>query len=655
MSEFKYPKEFLSTDPISARLGIKSSFPNAKQNLALLYLLWALNGKKAKYEFYDQEQDGIIIKKEYLENIFHKVEPYLQKRNTGDAKNKTLFELFEKEINSMGLVTDQIESLQVAFELVWCLAKVTFVNKEFSNVQERTGGKRYAKCFEFTSNMDLINYAFLGQENDLNISLISWIFEKSKLIKVNLKENSKEKIELLSNKALDLFSLLSENTAFSIKIPTNSDKNSSLVFKKEGIYRAIIDDKNNKNNVNIIGEKESTGPLRILLTMIRQHMEPYIIMSEGKQKGVVSLDDSRTNTDFIINYAKRLDTNFELSNVDLNNKEETKNTNIEISSENTLKGGKNIIFYGAPGTGKSYGIQNYIRTHGIPDYSAEDGNEDVFRVTLHPEYTYSDFVGQLMPIVKGSDSNNREIIYDFKEGIFTLALKRANFEKDKPIFLVLEEMSRANVAAVFGDLFQLLDRKSNGEGEYAINNELLATKALGKAKDDPVRLPSNLTIIGTVNTSDQNVFAMDNAFKRRFEWHYVSTKVGDNFNNNPNIAIVGVDDKVDWKTFYLSLNDYIIRNLNLNEDKQIGPYFIKFPKNENGEFDDTISKELIKNKLLQYLWEDVESMVDIHSKEGIFNKSIKSFSELYSDFEDDKQIFSNNFLNTLKAANGNNK
>ncbi|GAA2869007.1 AAA family ATPase [Lactobacillus intestinalis] len=246
-------------------------------------------------------------------------------------------------------------------------------------------------------------------------------------------------------------------------------------------------------------------------------------------------------------------------------------------------------------------------------------------------------------------------IYDFKEGIFTLALKRANFEKDKPVFLVLEEMSRANVAAVFGDLFQLLDRKSNGEGEYAINNELLATKALGEEKDDPVRLPSNLTIIGTVNTSDQNVFAMDNAFKRRFEWQYVSTEAGDDFDNNPDIEIVGLNDKVSWKTFYSNLNNYIVRNLNLNEDKQIGPYFIKFSQNANSEFDNDTPEDLIKNKLLQYLWEDVESMVDIHSKEGIFDKSIKSFSELYSDFEKDKQIFSDNFLNTLKAANGNNK
>src|SRR5699024_3494974 len=137
---------------------------------------------------------------------------------------------------------------------------------------------------EFTSNMDLINYAFLGQEDELNIALTTWIFEKSKVIKVNLKEYSKDKIDFLSNKALDLFSLLSENTAFSIKVPTSNDKGSSLVFKKEGIYRALIDEKNNKSNVNIVGEKETTGPLRILLTMIRQHMEPYITMSKENKK-----------------------------------------------------------------------------------------------------------------------------------------------------------------------------------------------------------------------------------------------------------------------------------------------------------------------------------------------------------------------------------
>ena len=133
--------------------------------------------------------------------------------------------------------------------------------------------------------------------------------------------------------------------------------------------------------------------------------------------------------------------------------------------------GKNIIYYGAPGTGKSYCINEEIKKV-YPNFNDETNEEStfVFRTTLHPEYTYTDFVGQVMP-----KSNEGEVTYDFRPGVFTKALAKAieHENEGKPVYLVLEELSRSNVSAVFGDLFQLLDRK-DGRSEYSITNSLIA-------------------------------------------------------------------------------------------------------------------------------------------------------------------------------------
>ena len=109
------------------------------------------------------------------------------------------------------------------------------------------------------------------------------------------------------------------------------------------------------------------------------------------------------------------------------------------------------IFYGAPGTGKSFAITKFLNDEGVE-------NEYIFRVTFHPEYTYSDFVGQLLPSVKESG----EITYSFSKGEFTKALEKAYQDTSKNVYLIIEEMSRGNCSAIFGDIFQLLDRYNEG-------------------------------------------------------------------------------------------------------------------------------------------------------------------------------------------------
>ncbi|MFQ7385619.1 MAG: AAA family ATPase [Streptococcus salivarius] len=313
----------------------------------------------------------------------------------------------------------------------------------------------------------------------------------------------------------------------------------------------------------------------------------------------------------------------------------------DIINQSELEPIPNCIYYGAPGTGKSHNVSELIKNY-YPSFNktVSEDSHFVFRTTLHPEYTYNDFVGQLMPVKKGENIN-----YEFTPGVFSLALKKALINPQKYVFLVLEELSRANVASVFGDLFQLLDRK-DGISEYSITNSLIANFVYAKDSDPldkdysnhKIFLPANLVIIGTVNTNDQNVFVMDTAFKRRFDWEYISTDpVGDNL-NNPEFEYQ-TSHTIKWWDFYQKLNQFITSVMNLGEDKQIGQFFIHFKDDKEK------NKKLIQNKLLQYLWEDVQK-VSYASK--LFSEEIKNFSDLYKKFGRGEKIFSKEFLELLE-------
>lgn len=306
------------------------------------------------------------------------------------------------------------------------------------------------------------------------------------------------------------------------------------------------------------------------------------------------------------------------------------------------------IYYGAPGTGKSYKIDEILEQKSV-------FSEFIFRVTFHPEYTYSDFIGQLLPKIVDKPDGSKEITYDFSKGVFTQALEKAYEDTSKDVYLILEEMSRGDVAAIFGDIFQLLDRiptgTQKGYSRYFVNNDIVA-KDIIAIIDSKIKLPPNLFILGTVNTSDQNVFVMDTAFKRRFDWEYISVKpvknnTGSSYLNNPNINVIQTDDKPQekqWVQFYMGLNKFIFHkeNLELGEDKQIGQFFIEF---ENASSPDLI-KEKIQNKLLHYLWNDVQK-ASFKRNITLFSKSISSFSELYDNYGADKCVFSSEFLECL--------
>ena len=321
-----------------------------------------------------------------------------------------------------------------------------------------------------------------------------------------------------------------------------------------------------------------------------------------------------------------------------------------------------IIYFGAPGTGKSYCAKERIK--GI-------SNSKIFRVTIHPEFLYTDFIGQLLPEnIPGVGTT-----FIFKEGPFTRALMEAYVDTNKDVYLVLEELSRGNVSAIFGDIFQLLDRDKHFKSQYPVINKDISDK-IPQLIGDEILLPSNFNIICTVNMNDQNVFPMDTAFKRRFDWEYISTDPAidtttgliDSKLNNPkmNIAIDSIranDLETTWQSFYMALNRFITdkeKGLGKKEDKQVGQFFIDFGDritiNTNSN---TVSISgpaissvniIIKNKLLNYLWQDVQGMNTIKSSVSLFDKRINSYDNLYKNFGTDK-IFSDVFINEFLLPN----
>lgn len=311
------------------------------------------------------------------------------------------------------------------------------------------------------------------------------------------------------------------------------------------------------------------------------------------------------------------------------------------------------IYYGAPGTGKSHKIDTDI-VSGVSD-------DRVFRVTFYPDFTYGDFIGQLLPKVIPSalPGGTSTITYDFQKGVFTQALEKAYENTANDVYLIIEEMSRGDCAAIFGDIFQLLDRKRTGVeagySKYFITNELIAKDIIPlRINGNKVKLPPNFHILGTVNTSDQNVYVMDTAFKRRFEWEYVSTNpVIDSpngvtpkvYKNNVQLNIHDGSTlrSISWVDLYQKLNNFIADDgyLGLGEDKQLGPFFIEFDTTASADH-----KKQVKNKLLHYLWDDVHK-ASYKSDVRLFKDDLSTFKKLYEAFERDEQIFSKDFLNTL--------
>ena len=372
-----------------------------------------------------------------------------------------------------------------------------------------------------------------------------------------------------------------------------------------------------------------------------------------------SLFELRENTNLIENQPQEI--------------EESTNSNAPVR----ISGGTNILLYGVPGSGKSWTIEH--------EYCKKDSK--VRRLVFHPDYTYSDFIGQILPNV----SDNGQVSYKFTPGPFTTILRDAYQNPDKEYILIIEEINRGNAPAIFGEVFQLLDRikdnseirhKTVGTSEYGIFNENIAKVVY----DDPrhkVRIPSNLSIIGTMNTSDQNVLTLDTAFQRRWEMRLIENNFEHVDKKLANAQIL--DTGVTWRTFCTEINDIIVGNnarMTSSEDKRLGAYFVHLQDLEyddkmgnltDGEYNSLREKEendilseqdkiriaeirtamkqnrKFPEKVIKYLWDDAFKF----NREIVFNiteyqsleQVIRHF--MYSTGEDRLDMFKDNVKNAF--------
>lgn len=252
-------------------------------------------------------------------------------------------------------------------------------------------------------------------------------------------------------------------------------------------------------------------------------------------------------------------------------KEDVKTATNYLDFTERNQSGVNVLLYGVPGSGKSWTIKH--------EYCKKGSH--VERLVFHPDYTYSDFIGQILPAV----DVNGQVSYKFTPGPFTKILEQAYKHPQEEYILIIEEINRGNAPAIFGEVFQLLDRKVEildinddgypiGTSEYGITNASIADIVYANS-DHEVRIPSNLSIIGTMNTSDQNVFTLDTAFQRRWEMRLIEN----NFEHvDRSLADAEIlDTGVTWQTFCTEINSIIVGNnarMTSAEDKRLGAYFV---------------------------------------------------------------------------------
>lgn len=314
---------------------------------------------------------------------------------------------------------------------------------------------------------------------------------------------------------------------------------------------------------------------------------------------------------------------------------------------------RQIIYYGAPGTGKSHKIKEQLE--GV-------SKENIFRTTFHPDSDYSTFVGAYKPtrgkrplyglnggltvrLNDGEDLSEDTITYKFVPQAFLNAYMQAYERPNDNVYLIIEEINRGNCAQIFGDLFQLLDRDENGVSEYTIKADAdlraFLEEELGKdsdgIKDGELCLPSNMYIYATMNTSDQSLFPIDSAFKRRWDWEYEPIKY-----KNTSWVIDIQGNRYSWVSFQKEINKRILEATS-SEDKMLGDYFVN-------PSDGTITEKMLLNKILFYLWNDVckDEEGDIFK---ISETEAVSFSELYGNGSAQKLIAMMEYLDVSKFEN----
>ena len=513
------PKSIVERRELNLRQGIKSSLSNIRSIVALVYTLYRSNNRKAVVEYSESTNGGLIKLHSTLENS---IQAFLGIDNLTSINNNPLFK-------------SQMEALQVGIELIFKLGKVEFIDNTLASSAERTGGNRYNKRIRFGTNIQIVDTFLSSYEADLSIFLRKWLQNQ---------ESEKREIDEGIKRLLTIFS---EETQFKIRY-----NNQEISFQQEGIYKEFT----NGNTVVGRDEHENVGPFRVFKSYVKEGLHPYISENGDEFIAKGATTDALEYYQIVSNALDLIPKRTQITAIIPQDNNET----LEKCPRLPLPEQMQIIYYGCPGTGKSHIVKKQTE------------RESVVRTTFHPDSDYSTFVGCYKPTTKhgprytsygekavvikdaeGKELTEDRIVYEFVDQAFLQSyIKAWKFYTEtlegadpKKQFLIIEEINRGNCAQIFGDLFQLLDRNDYGFSDYYIHADRDMQKHLAKAfngivmndshknsinamyhngdKDivaqvltgEILLLPNNLYIWATMNTSDQSLFPIDSALKRR--------------------------------------------------------------------------------------------------------------------------------------------
>lgn len=311
---------------------------------------------------------------------------------------------------------------------------------------------------------------------------------------------------------------------------------------------------------------------------------------------------------------------------------------IQFHTGYTSQFARNRILFGAPGTGKSFTL-NREKDRLLSDGGAYE------RVTFHPDYSYANFVGTYKPVPCQDSDGTNTITYKYVPGPFMRtymkALKNSTTSDPKPFLLIIEEMNRANVAAVFGEVFQLLDRGDDEASEYPIQasediKQYLMEELGGDVNDyAEIRIPDNMFIWATMNSADQGVFPLDTAFKRRWDFTYLGIDHSESGISGKTVILgQGAYRRVvEWNALRRAINNELL-SYRVNEDKLMGPYFISRKNLPEGPVIDPESFiPIFQNKVIMYLFDDAAKQKRPTLFSGCAEASKNQYSKICEEFE----------------------
>ena len=615
------PSEFHQPRAVNARLVTKTSFPNPKQAIALMLLLWHATGRPGSLEYGVQSGTGIVLDGTQLEDLAELIE--------SNVDNPPVRSDVEKWLTNNPLLTAQIESLNAAFELIWHLGSFSFTDRNLNRSAERTGGKRFPKTIDFTSNLDIVDACVERDMPGYVAVMLNWISDGG--------WPTDSSMEASIVKALAAFA--------EVSFYKTGKGDENIVFTPHNVYEQF---EHGDERVELTAQgEERQGPTRIFAALVKDGLNPYLV-SAGQSVAMAQ----NTTPEIVHEYSQRAEASLGLSRLEVSVRESGA---VDVSSEFDSDLPWNLIVFGAPGTGKSHDLNLKAKAN-FPNPG------QITRVTFHPEYTYAQFVGSYKPFVARDEDPSKSLNQQFRDGKITYHYEfgpfletyvQALLHPTVRYVLLIEELNRANPAAAFGDVFQLLDRDASGRSKYPVATASDMRGELWKrlyessyfAEDDAtlrrfskeeaseeskeLSLPSNMYLWATMNSADQGVYPMDTAFKRRWNFEYKSINHGYEVIRDAEVPLGSDSHMVNWDDLRREINELLLDECKVNEDKLLGPFFIAPEMLE----DPDAFADVFKDKVLLYLCEDAAKMKRPLLFKGCKDRATITYSYICGEFD----------------------